>query len=59
MGSGKVGVAALKAGLTYTGVEIAPGYFDIACQRVEEAYNQPDMLVAIEQPEPETLDLLA
>lgn len=27
------------------GIEINPAYFDIACQRVEDAYRQPDLFV--------------
>ncbi len=41
MGSGTTGVACAKLGRKFIGVEIDPGYFDIACRRVEEAYRQP------------------
>lgn len=46
MGSGTTGVACVKAGRKFIGIEREPTYFDIACRRVEEAYKQPDMFVA-------------
>lgn len=46
MGSGTTGVACAKAGKAFTGVERDPGYFDIACRRIEAAYRQPDMFVS-------------
>lgn len=45
MGSGTTGVACAKLGRKFTGIELDPGYFDIACKRIEEAYKQPDMFV--------------
>jgi DNA modification methylase len=41
MGSGTTGVAALKLGRKFIGIEIEPKYFDIACRRIAEAHNQP------------------
>ena len=58
MGSGTTGVAAVKAGRRFTGIEIEPRYFDIACRRVSEALKQPDLF--IEKParvKPPELDL--
>lgn len=40
MGSGTTGVAAMQMGLKFVGVEIDPGYFAIACRRIEEAQSQ-------------------
>ena len=37
MGSGTTGVAALRTGRRFVGIEIDPGYFDIACQRIADA----------------------
>lgn len=37
MGSGSTGVAALKRGLGFVGIEIREDYFDIACRRVAAA----------------------
>ena len=45
MGSGTTGVAAVKLGRRFIGIEIEPRYFDIACRRIEEATKQPDMFV--------------
>lgn len=50
MGSGTTGVAAVKLGRQFTGIEIEPKYFDIACRRISEALKQPDMFV--EPPKP-------
>ena len=46
MGSGTTGVACAKMGRKFIGIEREPSYFDIACHRIEEAYRQPDMLIA-------------
>jgi site-specific DNA-methyltransferase (adenine-specific) len=50
MGSGTTGVAAVKLGRKFIGIEIDPKYFDIACRRISEALKQPDMF--IKQPQP-------
>lgn len=58
-GSGTTGVAAVKLGRRFTGIEIDEGYFDIAVRRIEAALKQPDMF--IEPPKPikqEALDLV-
>jgi hypothetical protein len=46
MGSGTTGVACVKLGRRFIGIEIEPKYFDIARRRIEEAQRQPDMFVA-------------
>ncbi len=45
MGSGTTGVAAVKLGRKFIGIEIEPKYFDIACRRISEALKQPDMFI--------------
>ena len=50
MGSGTTGVAAVKLGRRFTGIEIDPGYFDIACRRIEAALREPDMFIAPPKP---------
>jgi site-specific DNA-methyltransferase (adenine-specific) len=45
MGSGTTGVACVQLGRAFTGIEIEPRYFDIACQRITDAYAQPDLFV--------------
>jgi site-specific DNA-methyltransferase (adenine-specific) len=37
MGSGTTGVAAIQTGRRFVGVEIDPGHFTTACQRIEQA----------------------
>jgi site-specific DNA-methyltransferase (adenine-specific) len=45
MGSGTTGVAAVKLGRRFAGIEVEPKYFDIACRRVLEATKQPDLFI--------------
>ena len=56
MGSGTTGVAAIKMGRKFIGIEIEPKYFDIACRCIEEAARQPDMF--IERPKPSVQEVL-
>jgi len=58
MGSGTTGVACVKLGRKFIGIEIDEGYFEIACERIRKAYAQPDMFVEAtkaEQPKQESL----
>ena len=43
MGSGTTGAAAMGMGLQFIGIEIEPRYFDIACERIENAQRQMRM----------------
>lgn len=45
MGGGTTGVACAKLGRKFIGIELEPKYFDIACERIQKAYDQPDMFV--------------
>jgi len=45
MGSGTTGVACVRTGRSFVGIEIDEGYFDIACERIRKAYAQPDLFV--------------
>lgn len=47
LGSGTSGVAAVKMGRTFAGIEREPKYFEIACKRIEDAQRQTSMF---EQP---------
>lgn len=58
MGSGTAGVACVKSGRSFIGIEIDEGYFDIACDRIRKAYDQPDMFVSAPEPKPEQLSIL-
>ena len=40
MGAGSTGVAAIRLGRRFVGIEIDAGYFDIACGRIEDAQRQ-------------------
>ena len=40
MGSGTTGVAAVQMGRSFIGIEREQKYFDIACQRIENAQRQ-------------------
>jgi site-specific DNA-methyltransferase (adenine-specific)/modification methylase len=58
MGSGTTGVACVKLGRRFIGIEIEPRYFDIACRRIADAYKQPDLFVSPPAPKAEQLSLL-
>jgi DNA modification methylase len=45
MGSGTTGVALVKRGGRFIGIEIEEKYFDIACRRISETLKQPDMFI--------------
>jgi DNA modification methylase len=40
MGSGTTGVAAIRMGRSFIGIEREPAYFAAACRRIEEAHEQ-------------------
>jgi site-specific DNA-methyltransferase (adenine-specific) len=50
MGSGTTGVACVRTGRRFVGIEREPKYFDIACKRIEQATRQHDLF--IEKPKP-------
>lgn len=45
MGSGSTGVACARLGRRFIGIEIEPKYFDIACNRIEQAQRQSDLFI--------------
>ncbi len=49
MGSGTTGIAALKLGRRFLGVETDPTYFDIACKRIDESARQSDLICQIDR----------
>lgn len=51
MGGGTTGVAAVKAGRRFVGIEQDPKWFDLACRRIEAALKQPDFFVDAPKPE--------
>jgi site-specific DNA-methyltransferase (adenine-specific) len=50
MGSGTTGIAAVKLGRKFTGIEIEPKYFDIAIKRIQAALDAPDLFVDAPKP---------
>lgn len=46
MGSGTTGVACVKKGFSFIGIEQHEPYFEIACERIRKAYAQPDLFIA-------------
>jgi site-specific DNA-methyltransferase (adenine-specific) len=56
MGSGTTGVACAQAGRAFIGIEREERYFDMACQRIEQAYAQGQLL-AHDQPKAEQLGI--
>lgn len=41
MGAGSTGVAAVRAGYGFAGIEMQPVYFDTACRRIEDELRRP------------------
>lgn len=54
MGSGTTGVACVNLGRKFIGIEIEPKYFDIACKRIEKAYQDQALLDLMPAPVEET-----
>lgn len=49
MGSGTTGVACVQLGRKFVGIELDERYFDLACERIEQARRHPQMFA---HPEP-------
>jgi site-specific DNA-methyltransferase (adenine-specific) len=59
MGSGTTGVACVKLGRRFIGIEMDPKYFDLACRRIEDQLRRPDpFVVQAARPKQEKLLLL-
>ena len=52
MGSGTTGVACVNLDRQFIGIEMDPGYFDIACRRVDDATRQPRLFAEPAAPRP-------
>lgn len=50
MGGGTTGIACVKKGRRFVGIESEQKYFDLACKRIQAAVDAPDMFV--EPPKP-------
>lgn len=46
MGSGTTGVACIKEGRSFIGIELDPEYFAAACARIQATYAEPDLFNA-------------
>jgi DNA modification methylase len=53
MGSGTTGVAAIQLGRKFIGIEREPKYFDIACQRIQQAVAQGQLFEPEKPRQPE------
>jgi len=45
MGSGTTGVACVKLGRRFIGIEMEERFFDLSCRRIEAAHRQADLFV--------------
>ena len=50
MGSGTTGIAAVKLGRQFIGIEQDPKWFDLSCRRIGAALKQPDFFVEAPKP---------
>jgi DNA modification methylase len=58
MGSGTTGVACVREGRKFIGIELDPDYFDIACERIRKEMAQPRLdLAPPPQPKQEAMNL--
>lgn len=46
MGSGTTGIAAVKIGRQFIGIEKEPKYFELAIRRIQDALRRPDMFIS-------------
>jgi DNA modification methylase len=51
MGSGSTGVGCVQLGRSFIGIELDEDYFNIACKRIQDAVNQPDLFISKPSPE--------
>lgn len=58
MGSGATGIACARLARAFVGVELDPGYFDIACRAVEKAISTPSMFRPKPQPANDNVSLV-
>lgn len=52
MGSGTTGVAAIRSGRRFVGIELTQQWFDVACKRIETAMAEPRLFA---EPEPKAV----
>jgi site-specific DNA-methyltransferase (adenine-specific) len=49
MGSGSVGIACVRTGRKFIGIEKEPKYFDIACKRIQAEYDRVALFAGLEE----------
>lgn len=49
-GSGTTGVASVKTGRRFIGIERDPKWFDLSCRRISDALSRPDMFIELPKP---------
>ena len=58
MGSGTTGVACVRMGRSFVGIELEPRYFDIACRRISDEMKRPRLdLTPVPKPIQEAMQL--
>jgi site-specific DNA-methyltransferase (adenine-specific) len=50
MGSGTTGLACVRLGRKFIGIEIEPKYFSVACKRIDDAYRQGNLFKEAPKP---------
>ncbi len=48
MGSGTTGVACVRTGRKFIGIEMEPKYFDIACKRIQAEYDRSALFAGVD-----------
>lgn len=46
LGSGTTGIAAVRLGRRFIGIEMDQKYFDLSCRRIETALREPSLFIA-------------
>ena len=49
MGSGTTGVACVRTGRKFIGIEKEPKYFEIACKRIQAEYDRGALFAGLEE----------
>jgi len=53
MGSGTTGISCITLGRKFIGIEMDEKYFDLSCERILKAHNQPDMFIDLPKRKPQ------
>lgn len=58
MGSGSTGVAAIRAGRRFIGIELDENHFETSVERVRREQAEPSMFTTSSKPKPDQIDML-